>query len=84
MMGSLDFADLERCLFKLEYLPQLKESKSNRKTHQTPKNSSNATQLQQEEAFLEAFWKIINPNQVARVQNAHLYDILLLIIYKVN
>jgi hypothetical protein len=49
-----------------------------------PKNSSNATQLQQEEAFLEAFWRIVNPNMLQRVQNAHIYDILLLVIYKVN
>jgi hypothetical protein len=32
-----------------------------------PKNSSNATQLQQEEAFLEAFWRIVNPKMLPRV-----------------
>jgi hypothetical protein len=84
MLGSLDLRDLENCLFKLDYLPLLKESRSQPKKAVNPKNSSNATQLQQEEAFLEAFWRIVNPKMLPRVQNAHLYDILLLVIYKVN
>jgi hypothetical protein len=61
----------------------LRESKSSRRI-QNPKNSSNATQLQQEEAFLDAFWRIVNPKGQPRVLNAHLYDILLLLVYKVN
>lgn len=83
MQGSLDLPGLEQCFFNLEFLPLLRESKTTRRAP-NPKNSSNATQLQQEEAFLDAFWRIINPKGLARVGNAHLYDILLLVIYKVN
>ena len=84
MLGSLDLRDLENCLFKLEYLPMLREARTQPKKAVNPKNSSNATQLQQEEAFIEAFWRIVNPKLLPRVQNAHVYDILLLVIYKVN
>jgi hypothetical protein len=82
-LGSLDLPGLEQCFFLLEYLPMLKESKMLRRTP-NPKNSSNAAQHSQEEAFLEAFWHIINPKGLPRVLNAHLYNILLLVIYKVN
>jgi hypothetical protein len=60
MVGSLDLTDLEQCFFALDYLPLLKERKISRKILNL-KNSSNAAQLQQEEAFLEAFWHLINP-----------------------
>jgi len=43
MLGSLDLLDLENCLFKLDYLPLLKESRSQPKKAVNPKNSSNAT-----------------------------------------
>ena len=66
-LGSLDLNDLEICLFNLDYLPQLKESRMQPKQKANPKNSSNATQLQQEEAFLEAFWRIVNPKMLPRV-----------------
>jgi len=60
MVGSLDSSNLEQCFFALDYLPLLKESKISRKIIHL-KNNSNAAQLQQEEAFFEAFWHIINP-----------------------
>lgn len=66
-LGSLDLNDLEICLFNLDYLPQLKESRMQLKQKAHPKNSSNATQLQQEEAFFEAFWRIVNPKMLPRV-----------------
>lgn len=84
--GSLDLNELEATFFALDYLPLLREVRFLPRQARPiyNQNSSNAIQLQQEETFIDAFWRIINPRQLPRVQNAHIYDILLLVVYKVN
>ena len=37
-----------------------------------------------EQAFLDSLWTLINPNQILAVNNAVLYDILLLMIYNMS
>lgn len=44
MIGALEFQEVEKCFFTLDYLPQLNESKLMKRVNQ-PKNSSNAVQL---------------------------------------
>ena len=42
------------------------------------------TQRKVELSFVEALWSIISPRQQQRVSNAVVYDVLLLMVYKIN
>jgi hypothetical protein len=37
-----------------------------------------------EQAFLDSLWTLLNPNQLLTINNAVLYDVLLLMIYNIG
>jgi hypothetical protein len=47
-------------------------------------SATEAGALQMEQAFLDSLWTLINPNQILAVNNAVLYDLLLLMIYNME
>jgi len=73
---------LKLSFFALDYLQNLKRIDTD------PTSRSNAlrgsAQTSFEQTFIENFWKVVNPRLLALVNNAFIYDILLLLIYNVS
>lgn len=88
--GVLNMEEFKRCLYSLEYLGymqveeeeqmmQNQEARKYARQHITTKKSM----VMQEKEFVYNFWCILNPLNQTEVENAMLYDVLLLLIYNV-
>lgn len=83
--------ELKRCLYALDYLGFMQVVEEEQRLMQgskrfMPKNhvTTQKSMVMQEKEFLYNFWCVLNPLNQPEVDNALLYDVLLLLIYNVQ
>ena len=70
---------------QLNYLTAMQKAVSDPQVYlQASTSASEAGALQMEQAFLDSLWTLLNPNQLLTINNAVLYDVLLLMIYNIG
>ena len=85
--GGLDLEEFKQCFFNLNYLPFMltkasQGDKPSRTFDYTYQNTMRSLMIQEKE-FIFNIWQMLNPNNKNSIDNAVVYDILLLLIYNV-
>lgn len=86
--GSLSVDELKQCFFYLDYFPSMQQKIQNAgkssKTYDFTYQNTVRNQLMQEKSFLFNIWQMLNPLNHPSIDNAMIYDVLLLLIYNVQ
>eukprot|EP00347_Sterkiella_histriomuscorum_P012751 403367361 len=86
--GGIDIEEFKQCFYNLNYLPYMNPSNNFENTYSRANDHTYQTTLRgliiQEKEFVYNLWSVLNPLDNQMIDNAMLYDVLLLLIYNVK